>query len=131
MIVKSSKLSDFKIKKLVWCFCVDVEASKVSLIVNLNRNTVNRFYHLFRTLVCYHQLREFGIVITGEAECDEAYFGGKRLRGVPGKRGRGTHKQPVFGIFERQGTGFTQRLSLTAVKKLFRQSLEAGLTEKQ
>ena len=86
MIVKSSKLSDFKIKKLVWCFCVDVEASKVGLIVNLNRNTVNRFYHLFRTLVCYHQLREFGIVITGEAECDEAYFGGKRLMEVfPGK----------------------------------------------
>ena len=79
MIVKSSKLSDFKIKKLVWCFCVDVEASKVGLIVKLNRNTVNRFYHLFRTLVYYYQLEEFGRVITGEAECDEAYFGGKRL----------------------------------------------------
>ena len=77
MIVKSSKLSDFKIKKLVWCFCVDVEASKVGLIVKLNRNTVNRFNHL---------LEEFGRVITGEAECDEAYFGGKRLMEVfPGK----------------------------------------------
>ena len=108
MIVKSSKLSDFKIKKLVWCFCVDVEASKVGLVVKLNRNTVNRFYHLFRTLIYYHQLEEFGRVITGEAECDEAYFGGKRLRGVPGKRGRGTHKQPVFGIFERQGRVYTE-----------------------
>ena len=29
MIVKSSKLSNFKIKKLVWCFCVDVEADKI------------------------------------------------------------------------------------------------------
>lgn len=108
MIVKSSKLSDFKIKKLVWCFCVDVEANKVSLIVKLNRNTVNRFYHLFRTLIYYHQLEEFSRIITGEAECDEAYFGGKRLRGVPGKRGRGTHKQPVFGIFERQGRVYTE-----------------------
>src|SRR3989338_11166218 len=130
MIVKSSKLSDFKIKKLVWCFCVDVEASKVSLIVKLNRNTVNRFYHLFRTLVCYHQLEEFCRVITGEAECDEAYLGGKRLRGVPGKRGRGTHKQPVFGIFERHRAEFTPRLSLTAAKRLFRQSLEVGLIQK-
>lgn len=28
MIVKSSKLIDFKIKKLVWCFCVDVGYDK-------------------------------------------------------------------------------------------------------
>lgn len=46
--------------------------------------------------------------LTGEAECDEAYFGGKRLRGVPGKKGRGTHKQPVFGIFERNGRVYTE-----------------------
>lgn len=108
MIVKSGKLSDFKVKKLLKYFCVDIEASKVSLIVDLNRNTVNRYYHLFRTLIYYHQLVEFQRVITGEAECDEAYFGGKRLRGVPGKRGRGTHKQPVFGIYERQGRVYTE-----------------------
>lgn len=108
MIVKSGKLSDFKVKKLLKHFCVDIEASKVSLIIKLNRNTVNRYFHLFRTLIYYHQLVEFQRVITGEAECDEAYFGGKRLRGVPGKRGRGTHKQPVFGIFERQGRVYTE-----------------------
>lgn len=108
MIVKSSKLSDFKTKKLIWCFCVDVEASKVGLIVTLNRNTVNRFYQLFRTVIYYHQASEFERMMTGEAEMDEAYFGGKRLRGVPGKRGRGTHKQPVFGIFERKGRVYTE-----------------------
>jgi len=108
VLVRLSKLSDFKIKKLVWCFCVDVEASKVGLIVKLNRNTVNRYYHLFRTLIYYHQLEEFGKIISGEAECDEAYFGAKRLKGVPGKRGRGTHKQPVFGIYERDGRVYTE-----------------------
>lgn len=108
MIVKSSKLSDFKIKKLVWCFCVDVEASKVSLMIRLNRNTVNRLYHLFRTIIYYHQLQEFKRAISGEAEKDEAYFGAKRLKGVPGKRGRGTHKQPVFGIYERNGRVYTE-----------------------
>ncbi len=108
MIVKSSKLSDFKIKKLVWYFCVDVEASKVSLIVGLNRNTVNRFYHLFRTVIYYQQIEEFKRVITGETEMDEAYFGAKRLKGVPGKRGRGTHKQPVFDIYERNGRVYTE-----------------------
>lgn len=56
----------------------------------------------------YHQLQEFERVITGEAEMDEAYFGGKRKRGVPGKRGRGTDKQPVFGIVERGGRVYTE-----------------------
>lgn len=30
------------------------------------------------------------------AECDETYFGGKRRRGVPGKRDRDTDKRPVL-----------------------------------
>ena len=108
MLVKSTKLSDFKIKKLIWCFCVDVEASKVSLIVGINRNTINRFYHIFRIAIWLNQEYEFRRLIKGEAELDEAYFGAKRLKGVPGKRGRGTHKQPVFGIFERNGRVYTE-----------------------
>ena len=41
----------------------------------------------------------------GVVEVDESYFGPARLRGRPGprKRGRGTLKQPVFGIYERNG----------------------------
>ena len=43
-------------------------------------------------------------------KCDESYFGPERQRGVPGprKRGLGTLKQPVFGIFERGGAVFTE-----------------------
>ena len=46
----------------------------------------------------------------GEVELDEAYFGAKRLRGInmPQKRGRGTWKQPVFGVFEREGRVYTE-----------------------
>jgi len=53
-------------------------------------------------------MEEFRKAIRGEAEMDEAYFGGKRKRGVPGKRGRGTDKQPVFGIYERNGRVYTE-----------------------
>jgi transposase-like protein len=40
----------------------------------------------------------------GDVELDESYFGAKRVRGFHGKlkRGRGTLKQPVFGIFKRE-----------------------------
>lgn len=118
MIVKSAKISDYKIKKIIYHFCVDIDATKTSLVVRINRNTINRFYRLFRTTIWYHQRQEFKRVIVGEAECDEAYFGGKRKRGVPGKRGRGTDKQPVFGIFERGGRVYTEIIPVCDKKTL-------------
>jgi len=41
---------------------------------------------------------------------DESYFGAKRVRGRHGelKRGRGTSKRSVFGIYERKGRVYTE-----------------------
>jgi transposase-like protein len=46
----------------------------------------------------------------GTVEVDESYFGRTRPRGKHQKlkRGRGTTKQPVFGIFERGGRVYTE-----------------------
>ena len=46
----------------------------------------------------------------GVAEVNESFFGPARVRGRPGprKRGRGTLKQPVFGIYERNGFVYTE-----------------------
>jgi transposase-like protein len=44
----------------------------------------------------------------GEVEIDESYFGPRRIKGKSTKRGRGTHKQPVFGIYERNGRVYTE-----------------------
>ena len=48
MLVKSAKLSNYKIKKIIKCFIIDIDTTKTSLIVNVNRNTVNRYFNLFR-----------------------------------------------------------------------------------
>ena len=109
MPVKYSKVSDYKIKKIIRCFCADIDATKTSIILGLNRKTINRFFGIFRKSIYESQMRDleqfFGVV-----ELDEAYFGSRRLRGVnmPQKRGRGTWKQPVFGIFEREGRVYTE-----------------------
>jgi len=46
----------------------------------------------------------------GKLELDESYFGTSRVLGFNGKlkRGRGTQKQPVFGIFVRDGHVYTE-----------------------
>ncbi len=101
MPIKYSKLSSFKIKKLVKCFCSDIDATKTSGILGLNRSTINLYFRIFRELI-YKKQTSDKTKFFGEVELDEAYFGTKRLRGInmPQKRGRGTWKQPVFLEFD-------------------------------
>lgn len=103
------KISTFKIKKIVKHFCLDINASKAAPLVGVNRNTINDWYHHFRVAIYAHQHKEFEKII-GEAEVDESYFGARRVRGYHGKlkRGRGTRKQPVFGILKRNGRVYTE-----------------------
>lgn len=91
------------------CFCSDIDATKTAEILDLNRNTINRYYRVFREAIFRKQQEDLSMFF-GEVELDEAYFGAKRLRGVnmPQKRGRGTWKQPVFGVFEREGRVYTE-----------------------
>lgn len=104
-----SKISDFKIKKIMKCFCSDIDATKTAEILHLNRNTINRYFRIFREVIFEKQQEDLGLFF-GEIELDEAYFGARRLRGInmPQKRGRGTWKQPVFGVFEREGRVYTE-----------------------
>lgn len=99
------KISDYKIKKIIKCFCEDIPASKTAKLLEINRNTINRYYNLFREVIFTHQMRESGH-FTGEIECDESYFGGRRVRG---KRGRGAAgKTPVFGVLKRGGNVYVE-----------------------
>jgi len=106
---KNAKLSTFKIKRIISLFCLDINASKASPLASVNRNTINYWYNKFRVAIYAHQHKEFEKIF-GEAEVDEAYFGARRRRGWHGKlkRGRGTQKQPVFGILKRNGHVYTE-----------------------
>jgi len=104
-----AKISQYQIKKIIKCFCLDINASKTAKLMGINRNTINHWYMTFRLAIYVHQMKEFKKII-GEVEVDESYFGAKRIRGFRGKlkRGRGTLKQPVFGILERNGRVYTE-----------------------
>jgi transposase len=109
MLNKKNGLSAYKQRKIMWAFAVDLTATQTALLLGLDRKTVNRYYGLFRTAIHAHQSQQIAALV-GVIECDESYFGPERPRGVlgPRKRGRGTTKQPVFGIFERGGRVFTE-----------------------
>ena len=97
-------LSIYYIKKIIKCFSEDITASKAANLLEINRNTINRYYNLFRTKIAASTCK--GSVFFGEIELDESYFGAKRIRG---KRGRGAAgKTPVFGVLKRDGNVYVE-----------------------
>ena len=106
---KKNGLSRYRREKIMRAFSADLTASQTALLLGLSRTTVNRYYGLFRAAIAAHQKAQKTRIV-GTVEVDESYFGASRPRGTPGKlkRGRGTLKQPVFGVFERGGRVFTE-----------------------
>jgi transposase len=108
-MLTGAKISKFKLKNIISCFCIDIDATRTAKLVGVNRKTTNRYFNIFRHVVFFHQMNDF-LKLMGENELDESYFGARRIRGYHGKlkRGRGTNKQPVFGILERNGRVYTE-----------------------
>lgn len=101
-LIKRIRISYTKYLLIIRCFCLDITATITSKLSHINRNTVNRYYTLFKYLVIREALRERGeIGLANGIEIDESYFGAKRVRG---KRGRGAGgKIIVMGLRKRNG----------------------------
>jgi transposase len=129
MWLNKAKLSQYKIKKIITHFCIDIPASKTALLLGLNRKTINHWYNNFRLSIYAHQMKAFDKII-GKVELDESYFGARRRRGFKGKlkRGRGTQKQPVFGLLKHNGRVYTE--IVPNCKKVVRQRIIRGKIDK-
>lgn len=113
--MKYSKLSTFKIKKIVHCFSNELTAVQTAKFLGLNRNTVDRFFSLFREVIATYQ-EEQKIKFKGSIEIDESYFG-SRHHGD--KRGRSTEKKiPVVGLLKRKGQVYTEIIPDASRKSL-------------
>jgi len=85
-------------------FALDLDAQRIAVLCNLNRNTVNRYLNTIRTRIA--EFCEQDSPFQGEVEIDESYFGARRQKD---KRGRGAYgKTPVFGILQRGGKVYTE-----------------------
>lgn len=103
--MKYSKLSTFKIKKIISCFSDELTAVQTAKQLGLNRNTVDRFFTLFREAIAdYQEVQR--TKFSGQIEIDESYFG-SRHHGD--KRGRSTERKiPVVGLLKRKGQVYTK-----------------------
>lgn len=92
--------NDFKI---LHYFSLEIPANKTAKDMGFGYKKVRRKYMQYRQEIYDYLQQEFN-KLSGEIECDESYFGGRRK----GNRGRGAAgKIKVFGMLERQGKIFT------------------------
>ena len=84
-------------------FSLEIPANKTAKDLGFSYNKVRGKYMQYRQEIYIFLQQEF-YKLSGEIECDESYFGGRRK----GNRGRGAAgKIKVFGMLERQGKIFT------------------------
>jgi transposase-like protein len=103
-----SKISEAKFREIIKYFAADLTATQIAHFTGLNRKTINRYLIEMRRIIHIHQT-EIQKIEIGEIECDESYFGPRRVRG---KRGRGAgSKTIVFGLFKRKGKVYTHIVS--------------------
>jgi transposase len=88
---------------ILHCFSLEIPATKTAKDLRLSYNKVRNKYMEYRHEIYECMNQEFR-KLSGEIECDETYFGGRKK----GPRGRGSQgKIKVFGMLERQGKIFT------------------------
>lgn len=99
-----SRISEAKFREIIKLFSVDLDATQISHLSGLNRNTINRYLGLIRQRIVEHCQEESPF--SGEIEVDESWFGARRVKG---KRGRGAFgKTIVFGVLKRGGKVYTE-----------------------
>ena len=81
--MKYRRLSDYKLKKIMRCFCDDLIVSTTVKILSINRNTINVYFNQFRIKILKNSItehsKEFGVF-----KLDERYLEVCRIRGKEG-----------------------------------------------
>lgn len=135
---KTYPVSGFRITKRRWKIAIAVflrerTAGRISEEVNVSVKTAQRMAHLFRIRMTEDEPPLF----TGIVEMDETYIGGQRknkklhIRRIKGKRGHGTDKLPIVGIFCRDsGQVYVdvepRKLDVKYVFKTIKERVEEG-----
>ena len=132
--MKYSKLSNYKIKKILQCFCLELTATQTANQLGLNRHTMDRYYQLFRERIAEYEEQNLE-QLSGNIEIDESYFGSRHFGD---KRGRGAKwRIPVVGILKRKGLVYatiipdvSRKTLIPIIEKLVRKSKSNVYTDK-
>jgi transposase len=105
---------------LLHYFSLEIPANKAAKDLRFSYKRVRQKYQQYRQEIYEFLCHEFR-QLSGEIECDESYFGGRKK----GIRGRGSlEKIKVFGMLERQGKVFTAVVDNVSAETLMKEIRE-------
>jgi hypothetical protein len=58
-MIPKAKISTQKIKKIIKHFCTDIDATKTSELLELNPNTIDRYFGIFRSIIYENRMNAF------------------------------------------------------------------------
>ena len=132
--MKWSKLSKFKIKRILRCFADELTSTQAAKQLYLNRHTTDGYYQKFREQIAAYEEQNLKQV-SGNIEIDESYFGSRHFGD---KRGRGAQwRIPVIGILKRKGVVYanvipdaSRKSLMPIIEKLVKKSKSNLYTDK-
>jgi transposase len=101
-------------------FSLEIPANKAAKDLRFSYPTVRNKYMQYRQEIVEVLAQDFR-KLSGEIECDESYFGGKK-KGLRGRGSRG--KMIVFGMLERQDRIFTTIVDNVSAQALMDEIIE-------
>lgn len=103
--ISNSKISEYFFLKILKYFSMDLTISQISQLTNISRFNTGKIIQKIRQRIYIFSLVA-NPLFRGQIECDESYFGARRVRGL---RGRGAgNKIKVFGLLKREGKVYTE-----------------------
>ena len=126
--MKYRRLSDYKLKKIMRCFCDDLIVSTTVKILSINRNTINVYFNQFRIKILKNSItehsKEFGVF-----KLDERYLEVCRIRGKEGdeplaKTTRKSIRNGRAELFKRGSDACNSRQNIEKFDNLYRNQNE-------
>ena len=115
-------LSKYTVEKIIHWFVLEQSVAKIQEQTNVSQ------YHILKVLLALRKkmLLDVPPEFRGEVEVDETYLGGQwknkklsqKAKLLKSKRGKGTTKQPVFGILCRDGKVWAELIDNTEADSL-------------
>ncbi|MBT9449514.1 IS1595 family transposase [Akkermansia glycaniphila] len=120
-----SHISERQFRDIIRYFSIDVEASKIALLTGISTNSVSKMLKAVRLRlfkICEQEAHCHESIF----ECDESYFGARRVRGVRGRGAKG--KTIVFGIYDRMRESVYTRVIKQVASKTILKVIKAVVT---
>ena len=113
--LKRAHINEKKFREILKFFAEDFTCVQIANLSKVNRSNIDKIIQKIRYRI-YELCLKVNPLLEGNIECDESYFGAKRVRGIRGRGAKGKIK--VFGLLKREGKVYTEIVNDVSAKTL-------------